>query len=73
MGLMALIAVLPNPFAKLRPARAMMRIGPGLVFRDGVAAVLGQVRARLAPFVTAGPMPMAWVWGIARVMRRTSV
>ena len=59
---MAFIVVLPTPFGNLLPALAMMLIGLGLVFRDGVTIVLGLVTAGLALFVTAGLMLTAWVW-----------
>jgi hypothetical protein len=44
-------------------ALALMLIGLGLVFRDGVAVVLGLAMAILAMCVTAGVMLMAWAWG----------
>ena len=73
IGLMAFIVVLPIPFGNLLPALAMMLIGLGLVFRDGVAVVLGLVTAGLALFVTAGLMLMAWVWGSEWIMRWISI
>ncbi len=63
VGLMALIVVMPIPFGNLLPAVALMLIGLGLVFRDGVAVVLGLAMAALAMCVTAGVMLMVWVWG----------
>jgi hypothetical protein len=63
IGLMSVIVVLPIPFGNLLPALAMMLIGLGLVFRDGVAVVLGLAMAGLALLVTVGLMLMAWVWG----------
>ena len=63
IGLMALIVVMPIPFGNVLPALALMLIGLGLVFRDGVAVVLGLAMAALAMCVTAGVMLMAWVWG----------
>ena len=63
IGLMAVIVVLPIPFGNLLPALALMLIGLGLVFSDGVAVVLGLATAGLALFVTAGLVLMAWVWG----------
>jgi len=63
IGLMALIVVMPIPFGNVLPALALMLIGLGLVFRDGVAVVLGLVMAGLAVCVTAGVMLMAWAWG----------
>jgi hypothetical protein len=41
VGLMAAIVVMPIPFGNVLPARALMFIGLGLVFRDGVAVVVG--------------------------------
>ena len=63
IGLMALIVVMPIPFGNVLPALALMLIGLGLVFRDGVAVVLGLAIAALAMCVTAGVMLMAWFWG----------
>jgi hypothetical protein len=70
---MAFIVVLPIPFGNLLPALAMMLIGLGLVFRDGIAVVLGLVTAGLALFVTAGLLLMAWVWGSEWIMRWVSI
>jgi len=63
IGLMALIVVMPIPFGNVLPALALMLIGLGLVFRDGVAVVLGLAMAGLTICVTAGVMLMAWAWG----------
>ena len=46
-----------------RQALSLMLIGLGLVFRDGVAVVLGLAMAALAIGVTAGVTLMAWAWG----------
>jgi hypothetical protein len=54
---------MPIPFGNVLPAVALMLIGLGLVFRDGVAVVLGLAMAALAMCVTAGVMLMVWVWG----------
>jgi hypothetical protein len=62
-GLMAFIVVMPIPFGNLLPALALMLIGLGLVFRDGVAVVLGLATVALLMCVTAGFMLMAWAWG----------
>lgn len=43
VGLMAAIVVMPIPFGNVLPALALMLIGLGLVFRDGVAVVVGLV------------------------------
>ena len=73
VGLMAVIVVLPIPFGNVLPALAMMLIGLGLVFRDGVAVVLGLAMAGLALFVTAGLVLMAWVWGSEWITRWVSM
>jgi len=41
------------------PARALMLIGVSLVFRDGVAMILGMTAAAFALVMTAGRMSMA--------------
>ena len=61
-GLMAAIIVLPIPFGNLLPSLALALIGVGLVFRDGVAVVLGFAMAGLALLLTAAMLSMAWVW-----------
>lgn len=63
VGLMAAIIVLPIPFGNLLPALAVMLIGIGLVFRDGVVISLGLLGACLTCGVTAGLVWMAWGWG----------
>ena len=63
VGLMALLVVMPIPFGNVLPALALMLVGLGLVFRDGVAVVLGLAAAGLALFVTSRLMLMAWIWG----------
>jgi hypothetical protein len=73
VGLMALIVVIPIPFGNVLPALALMLIGLGLVFRDGVAVVLGLMMAGLALFVTAGLMLMAWIWGSEWITRWVSM
>lgn len=72
IGLMAFIVILPIPFGNVLPALAMMLIGLGLVFRDGVVAVLGLITAVLAFFVTAGLVLMAWVYGSEWILRWAS-
>ncbi len=63
VGLMAVIVVLPIPFGNVLPALALMLIGLGLVFRDGVAMILGMMTAALALALTAGLVSMVWFWG----------
>ena len=65
VALMAFIVVLPIPFGNVLPALALMLIGLGLVFRDGLAVVLGLAMAVLAIGVTAGLILLAWTWGNA--------
>lgn len=65
VGLMAVIIVLPIPFGNVLPALAMMFIGLGLVFRDGVAVAvaLGLATAGVALLFTAGLLWGVWAWG----------
>ena len=73
VGLMACIVVLPIPFGNVLPALALMFIGLGLVFRDGVAVIFGLATAGLALFITAGLMLMAWIWGSEWITRWVSM
>lgn len=57
---------------KLLPALAAMLIGLGLVFRNGVAVVLGLITAVLAFFVTASLVLTAWVYGSEWILRWAS-
>jgi hypothetical protein len=63
VGLMAAIIVMPIPFGNLLPAVALVFIGLGLVFRDGVAVILGLLTSGVALVATIGLLLMAWVWG----------
>lgn len=63
VGLMAAIIVMPIPFGNLLPAVALVFIGLGLVFRDGVAVILGLLMSGVALVATTGLLLMAWVWG----------
>lgn len=63
VGLMAFVIVLPIPFGNVMPALALMLIGVGLVFRDGLAVALGLATAALALCVAAGLIVAAWVLG----------
>jgi len=63
VGLMAVIVVMPIPFGNLLPAVALVFIGLGLVFRDGVAVILGLLMSGVAMVATTGLLLMAWVWG----------
>ena len=63
VGLMATIVVMPIPFGNLLPALALVFIGLGLVFRDGVAVAVGLLVSGVALVATSGLLLMAWVWG----------
>lgn len=63
VGMMAAIVVMPIPFGNLLPAVALACIGLGLVFRDGVAVILGLLMSGVALVGTTGLLLMAWVWG----------
>ena len=63
VGLMAAIVVMPIPFGNLLPAVALVLIGLGLVFRDGVAVILGLLMSGVALFATTGLLLMTWIWG----------
>ena len=63
VGLMATIVVMPIPFGNLLPALALVFIGLGVVFRDGVAVVVGLLMSGVAVVATTGLLLMAWGWG----------
>lgn len=63
VGVMAAIIVMPIPFGNALPAVALVFIGLGLVFHDGVAVLLGLLMSCLALVATMGLLLMAWVWG----------
>lgn len=63
VGAMALLIVLPIPFGNVLPALALTAFGLGMVFRDGVAVLLGAVFGVLALAFTAGLGLAAWHWG----------
>ena len=55
--------MLPIPFGNLFPALGLMRIGFALVFRDGVAMLLGMTAAAFAMVTSTGLGRMAWFRG----------
>ncbi|MGM9513615.1 exopolysaccharide biosynthesis protein [Roseateles sp. DB2] len=63
VGMMAAIIVMPIPFGNVLPAMALSFIGLGLVFRDGLAVLMGLLVACLAGAVTTGLVLLAWGWG----------
>jgi hypothetical protein len=68
-GLMAVLIILPIPFGNVLPALALMLLGLGLVFRDGVAVLLSAALAGGALLYTAGLGVAAWLWGLAPLLR----
>ena len=63
VGAMAILVMMPIPFGNVLPALALMLIGLGLVFRDGVAVILGLLMSGVALAATIGSLLMAGVWG----------
>lgn len=63
VGLMAVIVVMPIPFGNVLPSIALSFIGLGLVFRDGVAVLLGLLMSGVAGIATTGLLLLAWIWG----------
>lgn len=63
VGLMAAIVVMPIPFGNVLPALALMLIGLGLVFRDGLAVILGLLMSGVALLATTALLLMVWIWG----------
>lgn len=63
VGVMAAIVVMPIPLGNLLPSLALMLMGVGLVFRDGVAVILGLLMSGVAMTVTIGLLLLAGAWG----------
>ncbi|MCR5868038.1 MULTISPECIES: exopolysaccharide biosynthesis protein [Aquincola] len=61
VGVMAVIIVLPIPFGNVLPALALMLLGIGLVFHDGVAVLLGWLMSALALLGTTALFIGAWL------------
>ena len=68
VGMMAAIIVMPIPFGNLLPALALLFVALGLVFRDGVAVILGLLMSGAALVATTGLLLMAWIWGSERIL-----
>lgn len=64
VGLMASVVIMPIPFGNLLPAIALMFIGLGLVFQDGVAVVVGQLLSVVTVVATTGLLLTAGSWGV---------
>jgi hypothetical protein len=65
VALMAVIVVMPIPFGNVLPSLALTFIGLGLVFKDGIAVLLGLMGAGLAVSATGGLVLAVWFWGSA--------
>lgn len=63
VAVMAVILIMPIPFGNLLPALAVLLIGLGLVFRDGLVALLGLLGAAATAVVTLGALVLAAQWG----------
>ena len=72
VGTMAVLIVLPIPMGNVLPATALMLLGLGLVFRDGLALLLAVLMGLLALAFTAALGWVAWVWGLAPLMQWTA-
>jgi hypothetical protein len=64
---MAVLVILPIPFGNVLPALALTLLGIGLVFRDGVAVLLGAVTAvgTTALMVTLALLAADWATQVA--------
>lgn len=68
-GIMAVLIVLPIPLGNVLPATALMLLGLGLVFRDGLVLLLSIAMAALALAFTALLGWLAWHWGLAPLLQ----
>jgi len=68
-GLMSVLIILPIPLGNVLPALALMLLGLGMVFRDGIAVLVSATLATSAVLYTAGLGLVAWIWGVAPLMR----
>ena len=68
-GADGLLIILPIPLGNVLPALALMLLGLGMVFRDGIAVLVSATLATSAVLYTAGLGLVAWIWGVAPLMR----
>ena len=68
-GLMGGLIFLPIPLGNVLPALALVLLGLGLAFRDGLAVLLSTAAAATAVAYTAALGVAAWWWGVAPVLR----
>lgn len=66
---MTVLIVLPIPMGNVPPASALMLLGPGLVFRDGLVLMLAIAMVVLALAFTALLGWLAWHWGLAPLLQ----
>ena len=69
-GVMAVLIILPIPFGNVLPALALMLLGLGLVYRDGVAVLLAIGTAAAALLYSATLGLAAWSWGMAPLLQQ---
>jgi hypothetical protein len=65
IGLMALIVLMPIPFGNVLPALALICLGLGLAFQDGLAVMLGFAVSGLALLFTGWLVLTAWTMSSA--------
>lgn len=65
IGLMAVIVLMPIPFGNVLPALALICLGLGLAFQDGLAVMLGFAVSGLALLFTGWLALTAWTMGSA--------
>lgn len=69
VGLMGALIFLPIPLGNVLPALALVLLGLGLAFRDGLAVLLATAVAGAAVVYTAALGMVAWAWGLAPLMQ----
>lgn len=68
IALMGAVIFLPIPFGNVLPALALVLLGLGLAFRDGLVVLGSTVVAGLALGYTTGLGVAVWAWGLAPVL-----
>lgn len=69
IGLLGFVIILPIPFGNVVPAVAMTLMGLGLVFRDGIAILLGLATGVFALVATSAAVLLAYLWGTEWISR----
>ena len=70
VALMAVVIILPIPFGNVLPALALMLLGLGMVFSDGLAVLLAAAIGAGALLYTATLGLAAWAWAMAPLLRQ---